>query len=222
MGSGTTNPDHYGFDRYSTLDGHVSDLITNLEEFNVGKCIFIGHSLSPVAAVIASISRPDLFRKVIMLSATPRMSNTADYHGGVEQEQLDQLLHGLKTNYDMIIKGMMPQMVIGSSDTNSVAVQEFALMLESLQPDITLSTVRALQSYDVRPLLPQVTVPCHIIHSSIDICVPVAAAEYLHHHLGGKSVLEVMPVEGHLPHLSSPEITNQVLLRHIHQDIADA
>ncbi|KAL3640310.1 Strigolactone receptor KAI2d7 [Castilleja foliolosa] len=220
MGAGTTNADHYGFDRYSTtgLEGHIGDLITILDEFNVGKCVFIGHSLSPLAAMIASISRPDLFHKVIILSSTPRMSNTADYQCGLEQEQLDQLLHGLETNYKTTIRGM-PQMVIGSG--NSVAVQEFTQMLESLRPDITLSTIRALHKYDVRPLLPHVTVPCHIIHSSIDICVPVAAAEYLHQHLGGKSVLEVIPVEGHLPHLSSPEITNQVLLRHIRQDIAD-
>ncbi|KAL3640312.1 Strigolactone receptor KAI2d8 [Castilleja foliolosa] len=222
MGAGTTNADHYDFDRYSTtgLEGHVSDLITILDEFNVGKCIFVGHSLSPLAAMIASISRPDMFHKVIILSSTPRDVE----HCGLQMwtragtSRPVSCSTGWKTNYKTTIRGM-PKFAIGSD--SSVAVQEFTQMLESLRPDITLSTIRALHKYDVRPLLSQVTVPCHIIHSSKDNGVPVAAAEYLHQHLGGKSVLEVMPVEGHLPHLSSPEITNQVLLRHIHLDIAD-
>ncbi|GFP78923.1 probable esterase kai2 [Phtheirospermum japonicum] len=221
MGIGTTNPDHYDFDRYSTLEGHASDLITILEEFKVGKCIFIGHSLSSMAAVIVSVSRPDLFHKLILLSSTPRMSNTVDYHGGLEQEQLDQILHELETNYNTVIVGMSP-MVLGSSHKESVALQEYTKAVLNIRPDILLSTIRTLYRYDVRPLLPQVTVPCHIIHSLKDPLVPVAAAEYLHQNLGGKSVLEVMPIEGHLPHFISPEITNPVLLRHVQQDIADA
>nr|BDE26421.1 putative alpha/beta hydrolase [Phtheirospermum japonicum] len=221
MGAGTTNPDYYDFDRYATLEGHVLDLIAILDEFNVRKCIFIGHSLSPLAALIASISRPDLFYKIILLSSTPRMSNTADFHGGMEKEQLDQIVHGFETNFKVVIMGMAPLM-IGSSDKDSVVVQELTQVALSMRPDIALSMVRSLYKYDVTPLLPQVTVPCHIIQSSKDMCVPVAAAEYLHQNLGGKSIMEVMPIEGHLPHLSSPEITNPVLLRHIQQDIADA
>ncbi|KAL3637676.1 Strigolactone receptor KAI2d6 [Castilleja foliolosa] len=220
MGVGTTNTNHYDFDRYSTLDGHVGDLIAILDEFNVGKCIFIGHSLAPLAAMIASISRPDLFQKLILLSVSPRMSNTADYNGGSEQEQLDQLIHGMETNYEAFAIEMAPVVAGGSID--SPAVQELTAMFLMLRPDIALRTMKALHKYDIRPLLPQVTVPCHIIQSSKDMCLPVAVADYLHHHLGGKSVVEVLPVEGHLPHFTSPEITNPVLLRHIQQDIANA
>ncbi|KAL3640264.1 hypothetical protein CASFOL_015232 [Castilleja foliolosa] len=66
-----------------------------------------------------------------------------------------------------------------------------------------------------------VTVPCHIIQSSKDVYVPHSMGEYLNKNLGGKSIVEVMPTEGHLPHLSAPEVTIPVLLRHIHHDIAN-
>ncbi|CAA0833454.1 Probable esterase KAI2 [Striga hermonthica] len=62
--------------------------------------------------------------------------------------------------------------------------------------------------------------PCHIIQSSKDYMVPVAVGEYLRKNLGGPSVVEVMPTEGHLPHLSAPEVTIPVVLRHIRQDIS--
>lgn len=72
MGAGTTNPDYFDFDRYATLEGYAYDLLAILEEFNVEKCIFVGHSLSSMTGAIASIFRPDLFHKIIMISASPR------------------------------------------------------------------------------------------------------------------------------------------------------
>jgi pimeloyl-ACP methyl ester carboxylesterase len=72
MGSGTTNPDYFDFERYSTLEGYAYDLLSILEELQVNSCIFVGHSVSAMIGTVASISRPDLFAKVIMISASPR------------------------------------------------------------------------------------------------------------------------------------------------------
>ncbi|KAL3632187.1 Strigolactone receptor KAI2d5 [Castilleja foliolosa] len=221
MGAGATNTENFNFDRYSTIDGQADDLLAILDEFNVGKCIFIGHSMSAMAAVVVSVSRPDLFHKLILLSSTPRMSNTADYHGGFEQEQLDHIAHEMETNYEAVIAGMA-SMLFGD-DMDSAAGQVYTQSLFKTRPDIVVSMGRVAHRLDVRAVLPLVTVPCHIIQSSKDTCVPVVVAEYLHKHLGGKSTVEVMPCEGHMPHLSSPEIAIPVLLKHIKQDIvADA
>lgn len=72
MGAGTTNPDYFDFDRYTTLEGYALDLLAILEELRLGPCIFVGHSVSAAIGAIASISRPDLFSKLVMLSASPR------------------------------------------------------------------------------------------------------------------------------------------------------
>nr|WAN70663.1 alpha/beta-hydrolases superfamily protein [Orobanche cernua var. cumana] len=220
MGAGTTNPDSYDFDRYATLDGHASDLLAILEEFSVGKCIHVGHSLSAMVAAMASISRPDLFHKLIMISTTPRVVNTEDYYGGFNQEDLDQLVEAMETNYNSMLHGVAPLMIGG--DMDSEVVQEYSRMLFNMRPDIALSVIRMIHGYDMRPLLGSVVVPCHIIHSCKDPAVPVTVAEYIHKNLGGKSVLEVMSAEGHLPHLSMPGGTIPVLLRHINHDIVDA
>ncbi|GER40792.1 karrikin insensitive 2 divergent 16 [Striga asiatica] len=218
MGAGTTDPNLYDFNRYSSIDGHVEDLIAILDELKVEGCIFVGHSLSALAAAMASISRPKLFRKVIMISATPRMVNSEDYYGGTDQEAVDHMLAAFeKDPTSFYLDVVAPRAVGGSPD--SVAVEEFRRTMVKERPHIVLHRARWILSYDLRPYLGQITVPCHVIHSSKDTMVPVEVAEYIHRSLGGKSVLEVIPTEGHLPHLSSPELINPVLLRHIRTDI---
>lgn len=125
----------------------------------------------------------------------------------------------MESNYKSWISGFAPLMVGG--DMNSVAVQEFSRTLFNMRPDIALSVFRTIFTFDLRHFLSRVSVHCHIIQSSKDLAVPVAVSEYLHQNLGGKSVVEVISTEGHLPHLSSPEITIPAILRHIQNDIAD-
>lgn len=72
MGAGTTNPDYFDFERYATLEGYAYDLLAILEELRIESCILVGHSVSAMIGAIASISRPDLFTKLVMLSGSPR------------------------------------------------------------------------------------------------------------------------------------------------------
>lgn len=72
MGAGTTNPEYFDFNRYATLEGYAYDLLAILEELQVNSCILVVHSVSGMVGALASISRPDLFSKIIMISASPR------------------------------------------------------------------------------------------------------------------------------------------------------
>uniref|UniRef100_A0A2P2JLN0 AB hydrolase-1 domain-containing protein n=1 Tax=Rhizophora mucronata TaxID=61149 RepID=A0A2P2JLN0_RHIMU len=72
MGAGTTNPDYFDFNRYATIEGYSYDLLAILEELQVNSCIYVGHSVSSMIGALASISRPDFFSKIVMISASPR------------------------------------------------------------------------------------------------------------------------------------------------------
>ncbi|KAJ4714765.1 Sigma factor sigB regulation protein rsbQ [Melia azedarach] len=218
MGAGTTNPDYFDFERYATLEGYAYDLLAILEELRIESCILVGHSVSAMIGAIASISRPDLFTKLVMLSGSPRYLNDVDYYGGFEQEDLEQLFEAIRSNYKAWCSGFAPLAVGG--DMDSVAVQEFSRTLFNMRPDIALSVAQTIFQSDMRQILGLVTVPCHIIQSMKDLAVPVVVSEYLHQNLGGESIVEVMSSEGHLPQLSSPDIVIPVLLRHIRYDIA--
>ena len=72
IGAGTTNPDYFDFERYRTLEGFAYDLLGILEELRIDSCVFVGHSVSAMIGAVASITRPDLFQKIIMISPSPR------------------------------------------------------------------------------------------------------------------------------------------------------
>ncbi|KAJ9170604.1 hypothetical protein P3X46_018700 [Hevea brasiliensis] len=218
MGAGTTNPDYFDFDRYSSLEGYAYDLLAILEEFQVESCILVGHSVSGMIGAIASLSRPDLFSKIVMISASPRYLNDVDYYGGFEQDDLNQLFEAMQSNYKAWCSGFAPLAVGG--DMDSVAVQEFSRTLFNMRPDIALSVAQNIFQSDMRQILHLVTVPCRILQSMKDLAVPVVVSEYLHQHISGESIVEVMPSDGHLPQLSSPDVVIPVLLRHIRSDIA--
>ncbi|KAI7736028.1 hypothetical protein M8C21_033549 [Ambrosia artemisiifolia] len=218
IGAGTTNPEYFDFDRYANLEGYAYDVIGILEELRISSCIFVGHSVSAMIGAVASITRPDLFTKIVMISASPRYLNTVDYFGGFEQEDLDQLFEAMQSNYKAWCSGFAPLAVGG--DMESVAVQEFSRTLFNMRPDIAISVAQTIFQCDMRHLLSHVNVPCHIVQSMKDLAVPVVVAEYLNQNLGGKSIVEVMSTDGHLPQLSSPDVVVPVLLRHIRCDIA--
>ncbi|XP_068656179.1 probable esterase D14L [Aristolochia californica] len=218
MGSGPTNPDYFDFDRYASLEGYVYDLLAILEELQITSCIYVGHSVSAVIGALASISRPDLFTKLVMIAASPRYLNDVHYYGGFEQEELEQLFVAMRSNYKAWVSGFAPLAVGG--DMESIAVQEFSRTLFNIRPDIALSVAQTIFQSDVREYLGLVTVPCHILQSSKDLAVPVVVSEFLHQHLAGDSIVEVMTSEGHLPQLSSPDTVIPLLLRHIRYDIA--
>ncbi|KAH6803896.1 alpha/beta-Hydrolases superfamily protein [Perilla frutescens var. hirtella] len=218
MGAGTTNPDYFDFDRYSSLEGYACDVLAILDDLHVHSCIYVGHSVSAMIGLIASISRPNLFSKVLTISASPRYMNEPDYYGGFEQSELLELFEAMKSNYKAWCDGFAPLAVGG--DMESVAVQEFSRTLFNMRPDIALSVAQTIFYSDVRPLLRHVSVPCHIIQSIKDLAVPVVVSEYLHQNLGGDSIVEVMSTDGHLPQLSSPDVVVPVLLKHIRYNIA--
>lgn len=147
-----------------------------------------------------------------------RYLNSAEYYGGFEEEDIQQILDAMRSNYEAWCAGFAPLAVGG--DMKSGAVQEFSRTCFNMRPDIALSVMQTIFEIDTRPLLGLVTVPCHILQSAKDMAVPVVVAEYLHHNIAAKSIVEVMESEGHLPQLSSPDIVIPVILKHVRHDIA--
>lgn len=213
LGAGSTNPEYFSFERYSTLHGYAYDLLAILEELQVTRCTYVGHSVMGMVGCLASIERPDLFSKLILLSASPRYLNDANYFGGFEQEDLDQLFEAMRSNFKAWVDGFAPLAV--GDDMDSFAVQEFSRTLFSVRPDIAFSVAKTIFESDLRGILQYVSVPCHILQSSRDLAVPVVVSDYLHQNLAAKSIVEVLQTEGHLPQLSSPDVVIPALRRHL-------
>ncbi|CAI6011082.1 unnamed protein product [Closterium sp. NIES-65] len=103
MGAGSTNPDNFSFARYSSLHGYADDLLAILEEVGAQQCTYVGHSVSGMIGCIAAIARPEAFKKIVLIGASPRYLNDVDYLGGFEQEDLNQLLAAMHSNFPLCL-----------------------------------------------------------------------------------------------------------------------
>lgn len=72
MGAGTTDPEYFSVSRYSTLHGYADDLLSILLDLEINSCIYVGHSVAGMVGCLASLERPEIFSKIIMVSASPR------------------------------------------------------------------------------------------------------------------------------------------------------
>ena len=64
----------YDPEKYSSFEAYADDLITLMDEMNLKASTFIGHSMSGIIGCIASTKRPDLFKRLMLLGASPRFS----------------------------------------------------------------------------------------------------------------------------------------------------
>uniref|UniRef100_A0A6M2F4S8 AB hydrolase-1 domain-containing protein n=1 Tax=Populus davidiana TaxID=266767 RepID=A0A6M2F4S8_9ROSI len=208
--AGSVNPDHFNFRRCTNLEAYVDDLLNILDALGVDRCFYVGHSVSAMIGILASIRRPELFIKLILIGASPRFLNDEDYHGGFEREEIESVFQAMEANYEAWVNGFAP-LAVGADVP--LAVREFTRTLFNMRPDITLFVSRTVFNSDLRGILGLVKVPCCIIQTSKDVSVPASVAEYLKNHLGGENTVVTLSTEGHLPHLSAPAMLAPAIKR---------
>ncbi|XP_022752585.1 probable strigolactone esterase DAD2 [Durio zibethinus] len=208
--AGSVNPDYFDFRRYTTLDAYVDDLLNILDALGVDLCAYVGHSVSAMIGILASIRRPELFSKLILIGASPSFLNDKDYHGGFEQGEIEKVFSAMEANYKAWVNGFAPLAVGADVPT---AVREFSRTLFNMRPDISLFVSRTVFNTDLRGVLGMVRVPCCVVQTAKDVSIPASVAEYLRTHLGGRTTIEILKTEGHLPHMTAPALLAQVLRR---------
>lgn len=129
------------------------------------------------------------------------LNDGENYHGGFEQGEIEQVFSAMEANYEAWVNGFAPLAVGADVPT---AVREFSRTLFNMRPDISLFVARTVFNSDLRGILGLVSVPCCIMQTARDMSVPATVATYMKEHLGGKSTVQWLDTEGHLPHLSAP------------------
>jgi len=199
-GAGPNGEASYDPKRHASLFGYADDLIAILDELKIGSCIYIGHSVSGMIGAAAAAARPEPFRKIIMIGASPRYLNAPGYEGGFAQEDLDALHAGMAANFQAWGAGFAPA-VVGVPDHK--VIDEFCRTLFLMRPDIALSTSRTIFQSDMREIATRLERPTHIVQTSRDLAVPMFVAKWLNSHIDG-STLDAIEAEGHLPHMTAP------------------
>jgi sigma-B regulation protein RsbQ len=97
VGAGGLDLTAYEPAKYSNLSGYVDDLVEIARELRLKHAVFVGHSVSAMIGVLASLKAPDLFKSLVLVGPSPRYIDDEGYVGGFSAEQIAELLDFLRT-----------------------------------------------------------------------------------------------------------------------------
>ncbi|XP_027349372.1 strigolactone esterase D14-like [Abrus precatorius] len=190
----------YDSKKYSNFDGYAHDLVSLLDELNLNKTIYVGHSMSAMIGCIAATRKPQLFEHLVLLGGSPRYQNEEGYEGGFNEPKLDEIFESISKNFSKWAHSFAPDAV---GVNNPSAVSEFEHSLLRMNPSIALEVAKTIFLSDLRTILPQVHVPCTIIQTKNDTIVPVSVASYMKKNLGTHSEVKILQTQGHFPQLTA-------------------
>ena len=205
VGSGKSDLSAFDRRRYASLDGYAQDLLEVCDALGLTAGVtFVGHSVSCSIGLLASIARPALFDRLVLVGPSPCFLNHPPaYMGGFEPEDLEGLLALMDQNYMGWAQTLAP-IVAGPAGTGAVATS-LSDSFCSTDPVAAKVFARATFFADNRADLPRVTRPALILQHRNDSLAPLGVGDYLHAHLQG-SRLRVLDVAGHCAHLSHPDL----------------
>jgi sigma-B regulation protein RsbQ len=208
VGSGSSDLSAYDVDKYDLLDGYADDLIEIIREVADEPVVFVGHSVSAMIGLIASLKAPQLFAAHVMVGPSPCYVNDGDYVGGFTRDDIEDLLRTLESNYLGWSSTMAP-VIMGSPEQPELGI-ELTNSFCRTDPEIARQFARVTFLSDHRAILPRSTTPTLILQCSDDIIAPRAVGEYMQRMLPG-STLHVIENVGHCPHLSSPAASSAAM-----------
>ena len=117
IGAGGSDRSAYDPMKYATLRGYADDVVQLAQELDLQDGVFVGHSVSAMIGLLAIKQAPGLFTELVMVGPSPRYINdqSADYVGGFEEAQIDELLNFLDSNHMGWSQAMAP-VIMGNAD----------------------------------------------------------------------------------------------------------
>lgn len=202
VGAGGSDLSAYDNKKYASLSGYADDLIEVIRGQNSAKVVFVGHSVSAMIGVLASIKAPELFDRLVMVGPSARYINDGGYVGGFSEKQITELLEFLEDNHMGWSAAMAPA-IMGNADRPELG-EELTASFCRTDPEIAKAFARVTFTSDNRADLRKVTVPALILQCSEDIIAAREVGEYVHQNMPGSEIV-ILQATGHCPNLSAPD-----------------
>jgi sigma-B regulation protein RsbQ len=171
-------------------------------ELRLKDAVFVGHSVSAMIGLLASLKAPGMFRSLVMVGPSPRYIDDEGYIGGFKEPQISELLDFLADNHMGWSAAMAPT-IMGNADRPELA-DELTNSFCRTDPDIAKDFARVTFTSDNRADLPKATIATLVLQCSEDVIAPRAVGEYVHKKIPN-STLVVLKATGHCPNLSAPD-----------------
>ena len=210
VGCGKSDPSAFSPEKYASLSGYAQDLLDVCDALGLHSGVtFVGHSVSCSVGMLAAITRPNLFDKMVLLGPNPCFINhPPDYVGGFERSDLEDLLSLMDQNYLGWANYLAP--IVSAQDASGAVTVELSDSFCSTDPLMAKVFAHTTFFADNRSDLPKVRVPSLILQHRNDALASVCVGEYVHKHLMN-STLQVLEVNGHCAHMNEPALVEQAI-----------
>jgi len=212
VGSGKSDENAYDYDKYSSLEGYADDIIEICDALNTKDVYFVGHSVSAMIGTLAAIKKPTLFKKLIMIGPSPRYINDSDYFGGFSQNDIDDLMETIDSNYLGWSSAMAP-VIMGNAERPELAAELEQSFCQN-NPEIAKHFAKVTFQGDNRIDLKKLTTDTLVIQSKEDAIASVKVGQYVHENIAN-SKLAIVETTGHCPHLSGPNQTIEAMKKYL-------
>ena len=170
VGSGGSDLAAYDRTKYDSLHGYADDMLELASAFAEGPSIFVGHSVSAMIGLLASVKDPATYVAHVMIGPSPCYINDGDYVGGFTRGDIESLLGTLESNYLGWSSNMAP-VIMGAPDQPELGV-ELTNSFCRTDPDIALQFARVTFLSDVRAQVPRLTTPTLLLQCDEDLIAP--------------------------------------------------
>lgn len=208
VGAGNSDQSSYSIGKYSSLEGYATDILEICRTLDLQDVIFIGHSVSAMIGVLAANKEPSRFQHLILIGPSPKYINEEGYVGGFNQEDIEELMEALDSNY-LGWSAKMAPVIMGNSERPELG-EELTNSFCRTNPEIAKQFARVTFLSDNRKDLALVQTPSLILQCSEDVIAPRGVGEYIHRNIKN-STFHLMKATGHCPNLSAPEETIQAI-----------
>ena len=201
VGSGNSDLSAYDDNRYSSLEGYASDILEICEALDLQDVIFVGHSVSCMIGLLAVNMAPEKFSKLVFIGPSPRYLNDVNYPGGLERDELEELLDIMDSNY-LGWSSTIAGQIMGNPDRPKLA-DGLANSFCSTDPELAKKFARVTFLSDNREDLPKLKIPSLTIQAQEDFLTNDDIANYIQKVTPGNQIT-YLKSSGHCPHLSDP------------------
>jgi sigma-B regulation protein RsbQ len=201
VGAGGSDLSAYDTAKYATLSGYADDLVEIGNELSLTDAVFVGHSVSSMIGVMASIKAPEMFERLILVGPSARYVDEGEYIGGFSHAQIEELLESLADNHLGWSAAMAPA-IMGNPDRPELG-EELTNSFCRTDPDIAKEFARVTFMSDNRDDLSKVTARTLVLQCREDIIASEQVGEYVQQHIP-KSEMVILNATGHCPNLSAP------------------
>lgn len=168
-----------------SLDERCRDIQAVMDASATPSGVILAISEAGPMALKFAHENPERVRGLILVGTTASFMERKDYPIGIPEKALDML-------HQHWGKGTLRQIFFPSLSTDVIEDQTYRSMEQLLAPRPSIRTlVETLKEIDVRPLLPEISVPALVIHFTGDLTVPARMGRDLAERLPNATFMEV-------------------------------